>query len=601
VKTPNPTPVAYSYIRFSSPEQRKGDSLRRQTDGALAWCEREGVTLDTGLTLHDKGCSAYKGLHKENPDKHALALFLKLIERGRVRRGDYLVIENLDRLSREEEVPACHLLTGILVAGVRVVQLSPYEMLLTEKATGWELMRAVMELSRGHGESAIKSERVDKAWQRRLEKTRRGEVVLTRSLPAWVQERDGGLVAIPERAAAVRLVYQLAGAGYGHTRIVKALIAEAIRPFGGREWYTDDNGEQRLRAAPGDVYGSGQWTKAYIHKLLSDRRVLGEFQPLKADGSPDGPMLATYFPQVVTPQEWSAARAGAVRRGQENGRKTNNSSKHVDVFAGMVRDARDGGTMFCITRTAGGCHTRVIINANSREGRIPSVTFPYPVLERGILSKLQEIDAAEVLGPDTAPSEVAALSGEWAKVEAELSEAAAFMRVHGFSPTIGKQITDLETRKLELEEKLADAQRRAQTPMASAWGEAQSLAGAIDNAADPDGIRVRLRTALRRAVESIWLLVVPRGRDRLAVAQIRFAGRGERRDYLLLHRWARGGAVRARPASWLCGSLADVARGGDFDLRKRDHAGRLGKVLERLDLDLLGQVLDEIASSENAG
>src|SRR5262249_45961016 len=145
-----PQPVAYSYIRFSHAEQAKGDSIRRQVEATTDWCQRNDVPLDASLTLQDKACSAFKGLHRENPDKHALALFLKLVEKGRVRPGDYLVIENLDRLSREEEVPACHLLTGILMAGVRVVQLSPYEMLLTEKSNGWELMRAVMELSRGH-------------------------------------------------------------------------------------------------------------------------------------------------------------------------------------------------------------------------------------------------------------------------------------------------------------------------------------------------------------------------------------------------------------------------------------------------------------------
>jgi hypothetical protein len=32
-----PRPKAYSYVRFSTPEQAKGDSLRRQTDRARAW------------------------------------------------------------------------------------------------------------------------------------------------------------------------------------------------------------------------------------------------------------------------------------------------------------------------------------------------------------------------------------------------------------------------------------------------------------------------------------------------------------------------------------------------------------------------------------
>src|SRR5918911_1432649 len=96
-------PVAYSYIRFSTPEQRKGDSLRRQTEAAADWCRRNNVHLDTTTTLHDLGKSAYTGEHRKNPDRHALAAFLKLVEAGKVPRGSYLLIENLDRLSREDE------------------------------------------------------------------------------------------------------------------------------------------------------------------------------------------------------------------------------------------------------------------------------------------------------------------------------------------------------------------------------------------------------------------------------------------------------------------------------------------------------------------
>ena len=39
-------PLAYSYLRFSSPEQARGDSIRRQTEATADWCARNGVTLD---------------------------------------------------------------------------------------------------------------------------------------------------------------------------------------------------------------------------------------------------------------------------------------------------------------------------------------------------------------------------------------------------------------------------------------------------------------------------------------------------------------------------------------------------------------------------
>jgi DNA invertase Pin-like site-specific DNA recombinase len=607
--TSKTSPVAYSYIRFSDPQQARGDSLRRQKEAAADWSQRNNVPLDTSLTLHDKGCSGFKGLHRENPDKHALALFLKLVEKGRVRRGDYLIIENLDRLSREEEVPACHLLTGILMAGVRVVQMIPYEMTLTDKSNGWELMRAVMELSRGHGESQVKSERNGKEWQERLAKARAGETqrprkkdniaseAINRVLPPWVKEQDGRLVLIPERAGAVLRIYQLAAAGYGCERIVKALRAEDIKPFGGREQFTDEHGEVRWRARSGDCYGSGMWSRSYVGKLLLDKRVLGIFQPLKGDRTPDGPAIPDYFPAVVTKEQWDDARAGAVRRGLENGKKTNNSSKHIDVFAGLVRDARDGGAMFATTRTAQGRHTRVIINANAREGRIPSLTFPYPAFEQGILGRLREIDPAEVVGDDdnNAASEVSALSDDFSRHERGLADARAYLNTRGFSPTIADHITDLEAKLADLGNKLTVARQRVKHPAAEAWGEFKSLAAALEKAEDKDDMRMRIRTALRRNVESIYVVIVPRGRVRLAGVQVFFKGGNLCRSYLIIHHAPWGGPNgEQREAHCQCGSLADVAKLGPRDLRKPDDAQKLETMLAGVNVETLIAAMREL-------
>ena len=145
--------VAYSYVRFSSPEQAKGDSLRRQTAAAAAWCEQHGIQLDTSTTLHDLGKSAYTGTHRTNPVRNALAGFLKLVEDGRVPRGSYLIIENLDRLSREHIQPALLLCLNLLQAGIRIVQLKPAEMVFDDKSDTLPVMMMMMELSRGHGEA----------------------------------------------------------------------------------------------------------------------------------------------------------------------------------------------------------------------------------------------------------------------------------------------------------------------------------------------------------------------------------------------------------------------------------------------------------------
>src|SRR5262245_52797751 len=106
--------IGHSLIRFSSPKQSKGDTIRRQLEWSKTWCERNGVHLDTSLRC-DKAVSAFRG---KNRAKGALADFLGMIQGGRVAKGSLLLIESLDRLSREEIDEALTLFLGILKAGV---------------------------------------------------------------------------------------------------------------------------------------------------------------------------------------------------------------------------------------------------------------------------------------------------------------------------------------------------------------------------------------------------------------------------------------------------------------------------------------------------
>src|SRR3954466_5243657 len=88
--------TAYSYIRFSAKEQERGDSLRRQTDLRDGWLARNpGVKLDDSLKLQDLGVSAFRGKHRSG-DAFALGQFVKLVETGRVAKGSFLLVENLD-------------------------------------------------------------------------------------------------------------------------------------------------------------------------------------------------------------------------------------------------------------------------------------------------------------------------------------------------------------------------------------------------------------------------------------------------------------------------------------------------------------------------
>jgi DNA invertase Pin-like site-specific DNA recombinase len=604
--------MAYSYVRFSTADQMRGNSLQRQTEAAADWCARHNVTLDTSLTLHDLGRSGYTGAHRKNPDRHALALFLKLSEDGpgrRVPRGSYLVVENLDRLSREHVRPALTLLLNLIEAGIRIVQLKPVEQVFDEDVEPMALMMAIMELSRGHSESAMKSERNGKAWQAKLGRARgktlqpprkkdgRLTDAVTSRLPAWVEDRDGRMQLIPARAEAIRTIFRLAAGGYGLTTIVKKLTADKVPPFGEREVVREADGtvvttkvrgrqRAKYRAGDGSHYGAGVWVRAYVAKILKDRRVIGDYQPCGKGRKPVGEPIKGYYPQVVSEQEFHAVQDGLSKRRLCRGR----TSEHVNLFASLLKHASgraDHGDSFFTGATSRG--QRTLINTAGAEGRATFVSFPADVFERAVLSQLREIDPKDILEGTNGHDEVMALEGELGQVEDAIEAIVLDLDTHGESPRQYARLRQKEARKKELVELLADARRKAAQPLSAAWGGAKTLLAVLDRATNPKDARLRLRAALRRVVESMWMLVVTRGIDRLAHVQVRFEG-GAFRTYLILYRPARGNARRTLPARFYVSSLRqpDAARLGiPFGMEDLRDGGEYG-----MDIDLVRSFLE---------
>lgn len=99
----NTKPLAYSYVRMSTDMQLKGNSLERQKEKSKEYAIRHDLQLVENF--EDIGVSAFKG---RNIKDGMLGEFISLIEKKTIPTGSYLLIESLDRLSREnilESIP----------------------------------------------------------------------------------------------------------------------------------------------------------------------------------------------------------------------------------------------------------------------------------------------------------------------------------------------------------------------------------------------------------------------------------------------------------------------------------------------------------------
>jgi DNA invertase Pin-like site-specific DNA recombinase len=104
---------AFSYLRWSSQPQIWGDSERRQLQAAEARCRQRGLTLSD--RFEDRGVSAWNGKNQER----ALGDLLRI-----AKRGDYLLVEDADRLSRRDWLTAQNFVAGIAAKGVTIVTLN---------------------------------------------------------------------------------------------------------------------------------------------------------------------------------------------------------------------------------------------------------------------------------------------------------------------------------------------------------------------------------------------------------------------------------------------------------------------------------------------
>jgi DNA invertase Pin-like site-specific DNA recombinase len=89
-------PKAFSYIRMSTDAQLKGDSHRRQLETSDKYIADNGLELIERLS--DLGVSAFRGA---NVEYGALGRFLQAVREGKVEAGSYLIVEALDRISRQ--------------------------------------------------------------------------------------------------------------------------------------------------------------------------------------------------------------------------------------------------------------------------------------------------------------------------------------------------------------------------------------------------------------------------------------------------------------------------------------------------------------------
>jgi DNA invertase Pin-like site-specific DNA recombinase len=331
-------PRAYSYIRFSSPEQAKGHSLERQRTASLKYALDHGLELDERLTYRDLGKSAYDGSNLA--EGSALGRFLELVRDGDVPRGSYLLVESLDRLSRMHINDALQLFMELQKHGIIIVTLMDgWQYKTTNTPADFQnLLMVLVIFSRANEESATKADRLRSAWLKK--RARASEVRLTQLCPAWMRlaEDRKAYELIPEKAAVVSQIIQMTLDGMGRASIARNLNGKNIATIAVKR-------NRRDTSKPDKTNPMELWHESYIAKILTNRALVGEFQAHReeaVDGKagqrrrvPAGLPIPGYFPALLTEDEFAELQAVIKGRGLKSGGRR--GTGFSNLFTGLVR------------------------------------------------------------------------------------------------------------------------------------------------------------------------------------------------------------------------------------------------------------------------
>jgi DNA invertase Pin-like site-specific DNA recombinase len=325
---------AFSYIRFSSPEQMKGDSFRRQSEKAEAWAKANSYTIVKAWK--DLGVSGYHGKNALTGD---YGEFLRAARAGELPKDSVLLVENLDRVSRQTPRKALSQFLEVIDLGIGLVTLTDNEWFtaqsLDDDASGMKLFASLMVMIRANNESRVKGERVAAAWSRKRAVAREKAVPLSDRIPGWliVRRDEAGRRTFEEnkrRADIVRRIFAETEQGFGRRQIVKGLNREGNLSF---------------------LSGKG-WQPSSVIKIIRARTTIGEYQPHRRDETgrrvADGEPIKGYYPAVIQEAQWIAANAAVdLRRSNAAGRP---HAEVANLVRGLARCGACGERMLFLNK-----------------------------------------------------------------------------------------------------------------------------------------------------------------------------------------------------------------------------------------------------------
>ena len=510
-------PKAFSYIRMSTDAQLKGDSHRRQLETSDKYIGDNGLELIERLS--DLGVSAFRGA---NVEYGALGRFLQAVREGKVEAGSYLIVEALDRISRQPTRIALQLFLELMNSGIVVVTLSNNQVYTTENYDTQQLIISIIEMSRAAEESAKKSYRVSEAWQNKRNAIASRK--LTRRGPAWLRLKSdqSEFEPIPERVAVIRRIFDETVSGIGAFTIAGRLNDDKVPTFG----------------------TSMRWQPSSVNKIVASPAVIGEFQLHKGGSSSRaayGAPIKGYFPSIIENNLFYAAQASRLgRRKIGGGRK----GKYVsNLFAKIVYCSYCRSRMLFEDKGGGPKGGTYFVCMSIPTGsNCVRTRWRYDHFEASFLAFVEELDLGSMFSAEAdaakraaIEAEIASLGGQLQLLEHQRDNIFALSAVRDMNVDyVSGKLRDCETQIAQTEAKVEAARNQLSSMSAAAatYYESRDQIKELINrvktkSADNYKTRAQIASRLKSLIDRIDVAVVGQGPSNKRIANFLETARDE--------------------------------------------------------------------------
>ena len=313
---------AYAYIRYSRALQATGDSENRQLTALELFETSTGTKIVE--VVYDKGKSAFRG---DNARSGNFKEMLDRMQSGAIRPGDYLVVESIDRITRQRVLDGVELLQGILKKGINIyttVDKKTYS--YNDPSRDFEnLLMISLIAKRANEESETKSGRLLSAWKARKAKAENGEVIIKKgkSIPYGLRVEEGKFVIHKEEQEEIKQLFEL------------------LLQFGINTAITKVN-ETSLK----------KWNNGTLNKIIKHKTVIGCMATHRIEYTADGKakkiltgFIENYYPNLIEPGLFYKAVDVMANRKQKNwtGRRT---EQDFNIFKHCIFCAECGGKLY---------------------------------------------------------------------------------------------------------------------------------------------------------------------------------------------------------------------------------------------------------------